>query len=113
MSDSIILQTVDNNLKLSKLWNISKEDLIKIDYFNKLIKFNENYDILKLNTITDKEFGYLYNYIYHNKFNNYVEDLEDNELFEFIKLSNYLLIDELSKILRKEFLIRLTNTINL
>ena len=43
---------------------------------------------------------------------NEIEDLEDNELFEFIKLSNYLLIDDLSKILRKEFLIRLSNTIN-
>jgi|TARA_Y100000389_G_scaffold195383_1_gene226739 hypothetical protein len=112
MSDSIILQTVDNNLKLSKLWNISKNDLIKFDYFNKLIKFNKNNDILNLNSITDKEFEYLYNYLYNNKFNNYVEDLEDNELFEFIKLSNYLLIDDLSKILRKEFLIRLSNTIN-
>ena len=68
--------------------------------------------LINLNSITDKEFEYLYNYIYHNKFNNYVEDLEDNELFEFIKLSNYLLIDNLSKILRKEFLIRLSNTIN-
>ena len=112
MSDSIILQTVDNNLKLSKLWNIFKNDLINFDYFNKLIKFNKNNDILNLNSITDKEFKYLYNYIYHNKFNNYVEDLEDNELFEFIKLSNYLLIDDLSNILRKEFLIRLSNTIN-
>ena len=112
MSDSIIIQTVDNNLKLSKLWNIFKNDLINFDYFNKLIKFNKNKDILNLNSITDKEFEYLYNYLYNNKFNNYVEDLEDNELFEFIKLSNYLLIDDLSKILRKEFLIRLSNTIN-
>ena len=31
MSDSIILQTVDNNLKSSKLWNISKKDLIKFN----------------------------------------------------------------------------------
>ena len=112
MSDSIIIQTVNNNLKLSKLWNIFKNDLINFDYFNKLIKFNKNNDILNLNSITDKEFEYLYNYLYNNKFNNYVEDLEDNELFEFIKLSNYLLIDDLSNILRKEFLIRLSNTIN-
>tara|TARA_B100000900_G_scaffold243793_1_gene207273 strand:- start:3120 stop:3458 length:339 start_codon:yes stop_codon:yes gene_type:complete len=112
MNDSIIIQTVDSNLKSSKLWNISKNDLIKFDYFNKLIKFNKNNDILNLNSITDKEFEYLYNYLYNNYFNNYVEDLEDNELFEFIKLSNYLQINELFKILKKEFLVRLSNTIN-
>jgi hypothetical protein len=36
-NEIIVFQTVDNDLKHSKLWDIPKKDIIKIDYFNKML----------------------------------------------------------------------------
>jgi hypothetical protein len=47
--------------------------------------------------------------MYHDNFDNYITDLDIDDLFKFIKLSNYLLIDDLLKKLKYEFLQRLTS----
>jgi hypothetical protein len=107
-NEIIVFQTVDNDLKHSKLWDIPKKDIIKIDYFNKMLKFNNNNKII-LSCITEQEFQFIYNYMYHDNFDNYITDLDIDDLFKFIKLSNYLLIDDLLKKLKYEFLQRLTS----
>ena len=106
-NEIIVFQTVDDNLKHSKLWNIPKKDIIKIIYFKKMLKFHKNNNII-LNCITDQEFQFIYNYLYHDNFDNYIIELNNDDLFKFIKLSNYLVIDDLFKKLKYEFLQRLT-----
>jgi hypothetical protein len=106
-NEIISFQTVDNDLKPSKLWNIPKKDIIKIDYFKKMLKFHNNNKII-LNCISDDNFELINNYLYNYNFDKYIKDLDNNNLFKFIKLSNYLLIDDLFKKLKQEFLQRLT-----
>ena len=91
--------------KPSKIWEINKNKLIQFDYFNKLFNFN-NTNIYLLNEISDKEMELLLNYInYETEFN--IMELETNDIMLLIKISDFLIIPELLKITKKEFLNRL------
>ena len=112
----------------STIWNINKEDLIKIQYFQNMFEFSDDHnDILLLQNVNDTEFKLVMDYINlikndkcdkcdkcDNSVNEYIEGLNDNELLYFIKISDFFLIDDLLKILKKEFFRRLEdNKINL
>lgn len=102
----------------STIWDINKEDLIKIQYFENMFEFSDDHtDILLLQNVNDTEFKLVMDYINlikndkcdkcDNSVNDYIEDLNDNELLYFIKISDFFLIDDLLKILKKEFFRRL------
>lgn len=102
----------------STIWNINKEDLIKIQYFQNMFEFSDDHtDILLLQNVNDTEFKLVMDYINlikndkcdncDNSVNEYIEGLNDNELLYFIKISDFFLIDDLLKILKKEFFRRL------
>ena len=95
----------------SIIWNIQKEDLIKIQYFQNMFEFSTSDDILLLQNVNDTEFKLVIDYINlikNNKcINEYIENLTNNELLYFIKISDFFLIDNLLKILKKEFFRRL------
>ena len=109
----------------STIWDINKEDLIKIQYFENMFEFSDDHtDILLLQNVNDTEFKLVMDYINlikndkcdkcDNSVNEYIEGLNDNELLYFIKISDFFLIDDLLKILKKEFFRRLEdNKINL
>ncbi len=91
--------------KPSRIWEINKNKLEQIDYFNKLINFNEK-NIYLLQDISDEEMILLLNYI--NNIDNYnVKKLDSNQIMLLIKLSDFLIIPELFKISTKEFFNRL------
>jgi hypothetical protein len=102
----------------STIWDINKEDLIKIQYFQNMFEFSDDHtDILLLQNVNDTEFKLVMDYINlikndkcdncDNSVNEYIEGLNDNELLYFIKISDFFLIDDLLKILKKEFFRRL------
>jgi len=105
----------------STIWNINKEDLIKIQYFENMFEFSEDHiGIMLLQNVNDTEFKLVIDYINlikndkcdkcdkcDNSVNEYIEGLNDNELLYFIKISDFFLIDDLLKILKKEFFRRL------
>ena len=96
----------------STVWNIKKEDLIKIQYFQNMFEFSTDHnDILLLQNVNDTEFKLIIDYINLIKnnecINQYIENLTNDELLYFIKISDFFLIDDLLKILKKEFFRRL------
>lgn len=99
----------------SIIWDINKEDLIKIQYFENMFEFSNDYkETLLLQNVNDTEFKLVMDYINlvkndkcDNSINEYIEGLNDNELLYFIKISDFFLIDDLLKILKKEFFRRL------
>lgn len=99
----------------SAIWEINKKDLIKIQYFQNMFEFSDDHtDILLLENINDTEFKLVIDYInlikidkYNNLVNNYIENLNSDELLYFIKISDFFLIDDLLKNLKKEFFRRL------
>lgn len=96
----------------SIIWDINKEDLIKIQYFENMFEFSNDYkEILLLQNVNDTEFKLVMDYINLVKndkcINEYINNLNDNELLYFIKISDFFLIDDLLKVLKKEFFKRL------
>ena len=96
----------------SNIWDIQKEDLIKIQYFENMFEFSTDHnDILLLQNVNDTEFKLVIDYINLIKnnecINEYIENLTNDELLYFIKISDFFLIDDLLKILKKEFFRRL------
>ena len=106
----------------STIWDINKEDLIKIQYFENMFEFSEDHTgIMLLQNVNDTEFKLVIDYINleiveghsikndkcDNSVNEYIKDLNDDELLYFIKISDFFLIDDLLKILKKEFFRRL------
>lgn len=115
----MIIQTFKTDGILYKepsiIWDINKEDLIKIQYFENMFEFSDDHtDIMLLQNVNDTEFKLVMDYINlikndkcDNSINEYIEGLNDNELLYFIKISDFFLIDDLLKILKKEFFRRL------
>ena len=96
----------------SIIWDIKKEDLIKIQYFQHMFEFSShNDDLLLLQNVNDTEFKLIIDYINLIKnnecINEFIENLNNDELLYFIKISDFFLIDNLLKILKKEFFRRL------
>ena len=96
----------------SIIWDIKKKDLIKIQYFENMFEFSTDHnDILLLQNVNDTEFKLIIDYINLIKnnecINEYIENLTNDELLYFIKISDFFLIDDLLKILKKEFFRRL------
>ena len=87
--------------KPSRIWEINKNKLDKIDYFNKLINFNEK-NIYLLQDISDEEMILLLDYI--NNIDNYnVKKLDSNQIMLLIKLSDFFMIPNLLNISVSEF----------
>jgi len=94
--------------KPSKIWDINENKLTQFDFFKTLFNFNKK-NIYLLNEISDKEMELLLNYINYGteerEFN--IMKLETNDIMLLIKLSDFLIIPELFKIVSKEFFNRL------
>tara|TARA_Y100000389_G_scaffold102875_1_gene99708 strand:+ start:179 stop:532 length:354 start_codon:yes stop_codon:yes gene_type:complete len=103
---------VNNILTPSKIWNIPKEKLIKIKYFQNIFE-NSNIDnnLLKLSYIQDNYFALVNKYIEFadddKKLNKYIKQLDNNNLLILIKISDFLLMDDLLNLLKSEFYLRL------
>jgi len=108
----------------SIIWNIDKKNLIKIQYFKNMFEFSDEHNgIMLLQNVNDTEFKLVMDYINlikndkcdkcdkcykcDNSVNEYIKDLNYDELLYFIKISDFFLIDDLLKILKKEFFRRL------
>jgi len=94
----------------SIIWDVKKEDLIKIQYFQNMFEFSDECDeILLLQNVNDTEFKLIIDYINLIKnnecINEFIENLNNDQLLYFIKISDFFLIDDLLKILKKNFLI--------
>ena len=101
----------------SIIWNIDKKNLIKIQYFKNMFEFSDEHNgIMLLQNVNDTEFKLVMDYINlikndkcdkcdkcDNSVNEYIKDLNYDELLYFIKISDFFLIDDLLKILKKEF----------
>tara|TARA_B100000242_G_C42987020_1_gene458148 strand:+ start:105 stop:458 length:354 start_codon:yes stop_codon:yes gene_type:complete len=103
---------VNNILTPSKIWNIPKEKLIKIKYFENIFEFsNIDNNLLELSYIQDNYFTLVNKYIEfaddNKKLNKYIKELDNNNLLILLKISDYLLIDDLLNLLKSEFYLRL------
>jgi|TARA_B110000240_G_C13271964_1_gene356263 hypothetical protein len=114
------LQTIQNNsinnIIPSKIWVISKDNLLNIKYFQNMFEFSNNENdnsILLLKNIHDNEFQFIFDYInlYKNniKLDTYISNLNNTDLLHFMKITDFFLIDDLLHILKKEFYNRLLN----
>ena len=114
------LQTIKynsrNKIIPSKIWKISKDKLLNFKYFQNMFEFSNNdhdKSILLLKNIYDNEFQFIYDYINlcknNNELDNYIINLNNTDLLNFIKISDFFLIDDLLYILKKEFYNRLLN----
>jgi|TARA_B110000259_G_scaffold108098_1_gene123859 hypothetical protein len=89
----------------SIIWDVKKEDLIKIQYFQNMFEFSDECDeILLLQNVNDTEFKLIIDYINLIKnnecINEFIENLNNDQLLYFIKISDFFLIDDLLKILK-------------
>lgn len=97
----------------SIMWNVKKEDLMKIQYFQNMFEFScdDDNEILMLKNVNDTEFKLIIDYINLTKneicINEYIENLTNDELLYFIKISDFFLIDDLLEIVNKDFFRRL------
>tara|TARA_Y100000389_G_scaffold97348_1_gene94106 strand:+ start:176 stop:529 length:354 start_codon:yes stop_codon:yes gene_type:complete len=103
---------VNNILIPSKIWDIPIEKLIKIKYFENIFEFsNINNNLLELTYIQDNYFQLVNKYIEFSddniKLNNYIQELDNNNLLMLLKISDFLLIDNLLNLLKSEFYSRL------
>tara|TARA_Y100000591_G_C21703666_1_gene629597 strand:- start:162 stop:557 length:396 start_codon:yes stop_codon:yes gene_type:complete len=117
---------INYNIK-SIIWDITKDDLNKIQFFKNMFEFTNDIDeVLLLNNVNDTEFKLLIDYINFKKnneleLNNFVSNqsklfefvrelkLDNNSLLYFIKICDYFLIHDLLDILIKEYFNRLQN----
>ena len=91
--------------KPSKIWRIDKNKLIKFEYFEKLLKINNNSNHYLINDISDKEMELFLNFIENDNFD--LNSLNINDIMLLIKISDYLLIPEVYDQVKKEFFNRL------
>ena len=90
--------------KPSKIWEINKEKLIKFEYFEKLFNMNKNDNIYVINNISDNELELFLQYIDNDK---NLNELEIDDIMLLIKISDFLLLPDLFKKAKNEFISRL------
>lgn len=90
--------------KPSKIWEINKEKLSKFEYFSKLFNMNKDKEIYIINNISDYELELFLKYIDNDK---NLNELKIDDLMLLIKISDFLLIPDLFKKVKIEFLNRL------